>query len=311
MTYSDDHRKCILNLYYRRKEFHMSVSQIASFCKISKQDIYNWRGNCNPNYKLPKENKSILTSPIQLFIIESIKTNCFLTARQLRSSIIYSFNVPISKSTINNFLQKKNYTYKKAQIHKTRFLPDDLLLKETELIADISKNNSNNIISIDETSIDLNSKPAYGRSLKNEKCTYVSHNIKRKRKTLLLAISRKKIIKFKIVNGSINGEIYKTFIQDINRKHTDSVLLMDNARIHHYKKLKKYMETKKENNNRIVYNIPYNPKTNPIEYLFNSLKYKLNQMNITEENLTKSIQSTLKQLNKNGFDCYFDKSFKV
>ena len=44
---------------------------------------------------------------------------------------------------------------------------------------------------------------------------------------------------------------------------------MDNARIHKYHKLRDHIKTTKS---QIVYNVAYNPETNPIELLFSPLK---------------------------------------
>jgi len=43
----------------------------------------------------------------------------------------------------------------------------------------------------------------------------------------------------------------------------------DNARIHHYKKFTTYVNSIKR---KVIYNVPYTPIFNPIEYVFNSLK---------------------------------------
>ncbi len=57
-------------------------------------------------------------------------------------------------------------------------------------------------------------------------------------------------------------------------KHKDKHLLMDNAKIYHTKKLKEYIKKK---NMKVLYNIPYCPKFNPIEnvnsMIRNSVKY--------------------------------------
>ncbi|AYV83338.1 MAG: hypothetical protein Hyperionvirus6_19 [Hyperionvirus sp.] len=42
---------------------------------------------------------------------------------------------------------------------------------------------------------------------------------------------------------------------------------MDNARIHHYTKLKEYLGNN-DMQDKIIYNVPYHPEYNPIEYIF-------------------------------------------
>jgi len=55
---------------------------------------------------------------------------------------------------------------------------------------------------------------------------------------------------------------------------------MDNATIHKTKIFKSYAEQEKIN---VLYNIPYNPETNPIEMIFSPVK------NYVRSNNTKSI----------------------
>ena len=46
-------------------------------------------------------------------------------------------------------------------------------------------------------------------------------------------------------------------------------IVIDNARIHHYKKLTKYII--KKSNIEIIYYIPYTPEINPIECVINDI----------------------------------------
>jgi len=61
----------------------------------------------------------------------------------------------------------------------------------------------------------------------------------KKRYSLILAINRSKILNYKLVDGAVNGEIFMNYIvNDIIPHSNDGSILMDNARIHHYKKFK-------------------------------------------------------------------------
>ena len=55
---------------------------------------------------------------------------------------------------------------------------------------------------------------------------------------------------------------------------------MDNARTHHAKIIKKHMIGK---SNKILYNVPYNPKTNPIEQVFSKIKNSVRRENTEQE----------------------------
>ena len=82
---------------------------------------------------------------------------------------------------------------------------------------------------------------------------------------------------------------------------------MDNARIHHYRK---FVDMMKENNHNIIYNIPYSPQFNPIEYVFNVLKTEIRNSCIdTYKQLHIKIESFVRKMNSIGFHNYFQKSY--
>ena len=130
-----------------------------------------------------------------------------------------------------------------------------------------------NIISLDETSIDSHifnnygwskSKPWFwqpelGLSPTGKKGTKIENIVRHSkvRYSLILAINCKKIIHKKIIKGSANGEIFLKFIKDLVKKlhtQTNNYILLDNARIHHFKKIKEFIDT--ESKIKLIYNIP-------------------------------------------------------
>ena len=119
----------------------------------------------------------------------------------------------------------------------------------------------NNIISIDESSIDSHISHNKGWSKFGSKVTKtITHT--RVRYSLILSISNKKILHYQLVKGSVNGEMFFIFIKDLIKKLTQGTqyhVVLDNAKIHHYRKIKEYIETKP--NIELIYNIPYTPET--------------------------------------------------
>ena len=84
-----------------------------------------------------------------------------------------------------------------------------------------------------------------------------------------MAMTKRKILDYKIVSNSSNAETFMNFIKGQIVPKTKKTLFMDNARIHHYKKFKSYVNSIKR---KVIYNVLYMPIYNPIEYVFNSLK---------------------------------------
>ena len=135
------------------------------------------------------------------------------------------------------------------------------------------------------------------RGLKEQKLRY----------TVLCGTSNKKIINYKIIRNSVNGKQFMDFIKDLVRQYEGQTkyVLLDNARIHHYKPLKEYLQT--QTTIKLIYNDPYCPQYNPIEFVFNEFKNKIKKNAINKNNIKCKIMNALK-INKNNLSAYFEKS---
>jgi putative transposase len=199
---------------------------------------------------------------------------------------------------------------KKKKIYKKHnFLPKKKVNKLVkELRKNVNKIPLNSIISIDETSIDteiLNSS-GWGKS-GNKICkTFTKQRI---RYTLICAINEDSIIHYKLVKNSVNAKDYTEFTKELLSKldkNKQYYLLQDNARIHHSKIYKDYINN--INNANILYSVPYNPQFNPIEYVFNDIKHYLRSKIITNKNIKNYINLSIKQVKSKNVINYFKKS---
>jgi transposase len=98
----------------------------------------------------------------------------------------------------------------------------------------------------------------------------------------------------------------KELVKKINStKH--NYILLDNARIHHYGKIRDFISTLSKI--KLIYNIPYTPETNPIERVFNDLKNILRTKKLTNAKLFDDIKESLLEINNKNFEAYYKKSF--
>jgi transposase len=143
-------------------------------------------------------------------------------------------------------------------------------------------------------SIITNRGPTHGWSLKNSICEinipFIKPNV---RYSLLMASSNIKIIKYKLVKGSIKSDDFINFIIELNKENPNYNFLIDNASIHKSKKANNIYKEKKIN---IIYNAPYQSEFNPIEMIFSLLRKKLNKKIVKNE---ESILEVIKELEKN------------
>lgn len=309
-----------LRLYNNKNELNLKICQIMKILNIARSTLYNWIHLYNNNSsftnnkiklneyrKFCKKNvNNKITPHIIDFIVSYVKEKKIFSIKKLRQLIFDKFIVTISKSHLYYILKRNNLTYKqmqkfKADIDSEKFKEDKIILQQQ------ITNARRNIISIDETSIELGLRPNKGWSIKNTRCPFKVTN-KRQRFSLVMAVNKSKIIAVNIVRGSYNGESFQSFIEkNVIPKSKKASLLMDNARIHHYKKFKQFMA---DNNKNIIYNVPYCPSYNPIEYVFNLLKMEIRKQFIdTLKQLETFISSFIKKINNNGLHNFFNKSF--
>ena len=76
-----------------------------------------------------------------------------------------------------------------------------------------------------------------------------------------MCISAEKNKVHKIVEGTNNGESFLEYLKSIKDTLKNKTLLLDNAKIHHYKKAKQYCD---DNNINLLYLPAYTPEYNPI-----------------------------------------------
>ena len=316
MTYSYDLKIKILG-FIKSKKF--TNIEIINMFQISNKTFYSIKndpklrsGSKYSNSDTHKRTTKI-TIDIRNFIVKYVTTKVNFDYKKLIRIINKKYNTLISKTSVYRILKEEDITKKK--ICNKQILSDPVKRnKEIEFFKDKVENILINsgmefIISLDESSMDSHICNNSGWSKRGNKINNVIKHPKI-RYTLILAISCKKIIHKKIIKGSANGEIFLEFIKELVKKlrtKHNNYILLDNARIHHYKKVKEFINTKP--NIDCIYNIPYTPETNPIERVFNDVKQNLKNKAINNYNFVDEIQKSLRVINKNNkFEEYFNKS---
>jgi len=291
MTYCKTIRKLVCN--YKGKKI-----DIPYLYGVSRSTYYNWRNNTS---KIRKKITPEIKCYMRSYVIKRVNFNYKLLIKSIR----INFSISISKSSIYNILKQMNLTKKKIN---RRLVPSKKSDKKNKFKNKIKPINLDNIISIDETSIDTHLSHNYGWSVKGKR---IVKKIKatKYRYTLICGISNKKVINTRMVKNSANGESFIKFLEDLIKKLQTTkkyYLLLDNARIHHTKKLKDYINS--ISNIEIIYNVPYMPEYNPIEYVFNDLKKYLRNFIITKSNIMKKVGIGIKKVNKNNLIKYYNNS---
>lgn len=323
MTYSYDLILQALKLYYKGG---YAIKAICEIFNISIKTFYNWRikythikmqTNTNKQSLIPisdncikKSYKTKIEKKHGKYIIKKTINNQHFDCKELLFELRIKYKLFICKKTLYNYLSKMNITFKKA---RKKIVPNvhGLLEKKILLnkrIQEIQQRNQS-IISIDESSFKINMSQNYGWSVKGTKTNFIIDNTKSETYSVLCAIDKNKVIGKIIVKGSINSDIFISFLKKFIPKNKKCTLLLDNARIHKSKIFQQYIKTTKIN---LLYNIPYNPESNPIEHVFNKVKYVVRKEPTNTVQLLKiAIDKGFDSITKNNLYKFYNASFNT
>lgn len=271
--------------YYNKS--NVQVKDILDIFNISNGSLYNWI-NKNKVNGLTDKKQYTKTSKylpyIKCYIRNYVLTKHTFDMTKLLCLLKRKYSIIANKSSVYEIIKHFNITRKRI---KQKFIygkKSKHTIKINKFKKQIDKINKDDIISIDESSIDTHINNLYEWGLKGSKIVNVVNTI-RKRYTLICAISNNIIIHYKVICGSSNAILFKTFLEELSAKGiTNKYLLLDNARIHkqylylaknkiyficHAKIVKEYVDS---TSNKLVFNVPYSPEYNPIEMIFSKLK---------------------------------------
>ena len=278
--YSLEFINIVIKSYNNRKMLNMTVNHIAIFYGISKQSIYNWiYGKIN----LSKNNKRIYvksTTKSQYeqkyidYLLKYVSEHSQFIIKDLMNHLNLLFGIKLSRQIIYMILKSNNITRKRIQINKYPHSNEQYEFDLKKLKKEIS-NKKNRIISINETAIEINEIHNYGWSKKGKRCIIKKRNkAKGFRFTLSFGISKNKTVGYEIKKGTFKATNFNDFMNKIHVKNGKYSYLLDNASIHRSKLIDKDIKKK------MIFNVPYSPQFNPIEYVNNELKRQVKLQNI-------------------------------
>jgi transposase len=309
MTYNID----IINLFINKFINNVSLNNISKNLNISVQTLKRWIFLYSNNIlnKIPvkkedlNKNKKIHGLNKKDKYVNNIISYVYRNEGCLLDNIYEHINKAISKPTICRILKENNITRKRCNIR--------VVCKDINKINDIrhifSKETNEDIFLnsefIDETSFCVNDIINYEYSEKGKEILKITKHSKNKERLTLLSSISKDTLKYQIIKGFVNSDIYLKFIADNKDLFKNKNLVQDNARINHSKKVKNYCL---ENNINMIYNPPYTPEFNPIE-LFNKLKIEFKKLD--HKNIYNDINKCLNKICKEDVINSINHSLKI
>lgn len=305
-SYSYNFKLAAMSFYLQKNN---TIKKTLNLFKISNGSLFNWLKLKSLNQlhikKCRKKHNTKLLEVIQ-YIIRYVLKYKRVYCNRLINLIDVKYKKTISRSSIYRILKNNNITRKK--IKKRIIIKNKRKLNKLKNIFKQKINNidKNKIISIDETSIDTHISSNYGWEIIG-KPIFRIENKQRVRYSVICAITNKKVIYYKVIKGSANRYDFLNFIKKVVEviKNNNYYFLLDNARIHHAKIFKAFIELNQIN---VIYNVPYCPENNPIEKAFFIVKNNLRNKKNNDVSLLKNIKSSFKKVTHTQLDSFYKKS---
>lgn len=261
--------------YYKE----MDCKEIAELLYVSVLSVYrvldryNEYGTVAPVYHRSGP-MPLLGKPEEFSVMESLLAQPEIYLSELQSELFHNTGTWASISTIFRTIQRLGFSRKKLKqivLRRSDSLRAEFMEEMSYLPADM-------IIWLDETGSDKHSEHRkFGYHLRGITPTSYRIAIRGKRMSCIAAMSTRGMEDVDIYEGSINGDIFTRFIaqslvpilQPFDGKNSRSVVVMDNASIHHVEQV----ATLIQNTGAILcYLPPYSPDYNPLEESFAKVK---------------------------------------
>ena len=217
----------------------------------------------------------------------------------------------VSLTTVYRMLKiYLGYTRKRAKyVSVGKMSIPEVLTKIADKQAILQSNGIDTYVSIDEMAVYETMYQEYGWAPKGCVLQARQHALKSKRHTLLLAISTKGVMSYKLYDGSVNNTLFYSFLKNgvMPKMSTQTTILMDNVRFHHSRNIKDLVTNKGYS---IEYTVPYTPELNPVENAFSISKRHIKHLNPTSKiDLYNAVNKSLSLVTPEKCKNMFMKSF--
>jgi transposase len=295
--YSIEFRTAALNVYF----YLNNMKKASQALNIGIGTLWRW---VNLGIQ-PKQRKRIpFPTAILYFINAYIQQHNYCIQKDVLLAVQDVFKINVSKGCIATAFSLLGYTRKRLRKKGCAKKKSDYHERVINLENAFS-NHFNNIVSVDEVGFDQRTTPMYGYSYKGTKAYSITHPTIRKRSNVIMSIDAKGMRQYSIVNSSIDGSKFSSFIDSLTWP-SGTFLLMDNVAFHKSESVKRSMANK---GYRALFIPPYSPDCNPIENVFSVIKNHFRKLNLQHSlNHNEIIQQSIEHVHGSMFEKCFKRS---
>jgi transposase len=301
----------------------MTTSAAAKQLGIHLRTAYRWVSQYNacPDsiFESCKKvgRKCILTEEHKTAVINFIDANPSATVVEVTEHLLKRFHdLKVSRSTVNNFMRREcNLSLKKADFHSIERSSPAKIEERYNWVCKWENTDMNflmNCVFLDESAFDINMKRSRAWSKKGTRAIVTRPTTRANTMSILGAISaaglitvgvkkpspaKKRKAEGYVSTGTVTGH-YISFLKmtldemDKYPHMKGHCIVMDNAPIHAYEKIKKYIEYR---GYKCVYLPTYSPELNPIEQFWSVAKSEVKRHRFLQEDSIKENRGSLRQ----------------
>ena len=278
-AYSEDIR---WRMVYQRICLRKSYRDIAECLNVDSSTVrrtvalFEESGSVEKCKYPPNTGTTKLTDIGKLFVLEIAIDNPGIYLREIKQKLMEETGIDVNESTICRVLKDCGFTRQKMVLAAQQ--QNELL--RAQYVSDISVYNSHPefFIFVDEMGSDKTDRMrTFAYSLKGNPSIVKKLLWRGEHASAIVGMSSSKIIDFHIVSGSVTAETFDHFVidallphlQPFNGINPHSVIVLDNASIHHSSDALALTE---KAGSVVQFLPPYSPDFNPIEEAFSKVK---------------------------------------
>ena len=293
-----------------------SYKNVCDIFKCSERSLKRWIDKYNKDKTIKRySRKSVsykITKEQVKYALTLLKHNQQITMTELVKLVKKKYkNFNITPQHLGKVLRDNNKTRKRTRHEHfpvTKYKkPINKKEELTKFYKEVNKYKLNKLISLDETSISPAMIAEYSRCESGKRCiiktddSFFFHKF-----TLLVAIKNTKCIGWILYEkGGMTKERLVEFMNTfIFNKYKNHLIILDNAGSHKNNFVKDAITN---SGNKYLFSVPYTPKTNAIENMFNQLKYylKLNKKVLKFNEIKREIKKAFTKIKKYHYKNYF------
>ena len=272
---SVDLRWRIVWLYHYKQYSINEIADLLVVCtKTAKRILarYDENGTVDPTDQRHEPERT-LDAFAEMSLVQSVMNKPNIYLDELQSDLYSSTGITVSLSTICRTLQRLGFTRKKLQHVVLRRSETE----RAEFAEEMSYIDLNMIVWVDETGSDSQREGIrkFGYALRGLTPVSFKLGISGKRLSVITAI----------IDGTTNGEAFTKFLehsilpimQPFNGVNPRSILILDNASIHHVDEVIKLVNSKGV---MIRFMPAYSPDFMPLEEVFSQVKHFLKRSEV-------------------------------